>query len=68
MNRLRLAISILWLLSALTVTAEDIYEQIEAARKDMYRLYGTDSVSQFLETTDRLEGSDKGIGRQSIIL
>ena len=62
MNRLRLAIIIVGLLSALAVAAEDIHEQIEAARKDMYRLYGTDSVSQFLETTDRLKALTKESG------
>ena len=42
----------LWL--ALTVAAQDKQTQLEQLRTEMYRLYGTDSLDRFMDTTTKL--------------
>ena len=43
----------LWL--ALTAAAQDKQTQVEQLRTEMYRLYGTDSLEKFIDTTHKLK-------------
>ena len=43
------------MLLTLTVSAQDLRTQVEQLRTDMYRLFGTDSLQRFMETSDRLK-------------
>ena len=54
-KRLKTVILLLGLLLPLTSVAQSKSDEIEAARKDMYRLYSKDSVEQFMTVTDRLK-------------
>lgn len=38
-----------------TVAAQDLRTQVEQLRTDMYRLYGTDSLQRFMDTTNKLK-------------
>ena len=43
------------MLLTLTVAAQDLRTQEEQLRTDMYRLFGTDSLQRFMDTSDRLK-------------
>ena len=62
MNRLRLLFGGFCLLLAMTVAAQDQQAQLEQLRKEMYRLYGTDSLDRFMDTTTRLKKAAQQAG------
>lgn len=55
MCRLRWLCGGILMLLTLTVSAQDLRTQVEQLRTDMYRLFGTDSLQRFMETSDRLK-------------
>ena len=55
MFRLRWLCGGILMLLTLTVAAQDLRTQMEQLRTDMYRLFGTDSLQRFMDTSDRLK-------------
>ena len=55
MCRLRWLCGGILMLLTLTVSAQDLRTQVEQLRTDMYRLFGTDSLQRFMDTSDRLK-------------
>jgi serine phosphatase RsbU (regulator of sigma subunit) len=50
------------MLLTLTVAAQDLRTQVEQLRTDMYRLYGTDSLQRFMDTTNKLKKAAQAAG------
>lgn len=62
MHRLRwFCVSLLMLLSVMVV-AQDKHLQLEQLRSDMYRLYSTDSLQRFMDTTTELKEVALAVG------
>ena len=55
MFRLRWLCGGILMLLTLKVAAHDLRTQVEQLRTDMYRLYGTDSLQRFMDTTNKLK-------------
>lgn len=50
------------MLLTLTVAAQDLRTQVEHLRSEMYRLYSTDSLQRFMDTTTRLKEVAQTVG------
>ena len=62
MFRLRWMCGGILMLLTLTVAAQDLRTQVEHLRSEMYRLYSTDSLQRFMDTTTRLKEVAQTVG------
>ena len=62
MFRLRWLCGGILMLLTLTVAAQDLRTQVEHLRSEMYRLYSTDSLQRFMDTTTRLKEVAQTVG------
>ena len=62
MCRLRWLCGGILMLLTLTVSAQDLRTQVEHLRSEMYRLYSTDSLQRFMDTTTRLKEVAQTVG------
>ena len=62
MFRLRWMCGGILMLLTLTVAAQDLRAQVEHLRSEMYRLYSTDSLQRFMDTTTRLKEVAQTVG------
>ena len=62
MFRLRWMCGGILMLLTLTVAAQDLRTQVEHLRSEMYRLFSTDSLQRFMDTTTRLKEVAQTVG------